>query len=65
MIRLTYGDDYRHAISTLPPMSVIDLGSRFGWGWRCEECGRGHVEEFAQEGCVLICERCGKSYFCE
>lgn len=59
----TYDEDYR-ATMTLPGIAVTDLGSRFGWGWRCE-CGRGHVEEFAQDGGLLTCEKCGKEYRCE
>lgn len=64
MIKQTHGEDYSKAIATLQPMSVRNLGWR-GWGWRCEECRMGHVEEFAQEGGILTCEKCGKSYFCE
>jgi hypothetical protein len=65
MLIYTYDEEYSNAIATLPPMPVTDLGSRWGWGWRCQECGRGHVEEFAQDGGIFTCEKCGKMYFCE
>lgn len=62
MIQPTW-DDQVEATAALEPMSVIDLGSRFGWGWRCE-CGHGHVEEYAQEGGLMTCDKCGKEYCC-
>ena len=59
----TFAEDYEKAVQTLTGMAVTDLG-RHGWGWRCE-CGHGHVEEHAQEGGVLTCEKCEKQYVCE
>ena len=63
MMQRTYDEEYAQVIENLPPMPVMDLG-RFGWGWRCE-CGHGHVDEEAQDGALLTCDKCGKQYACE
>lgn len=62
---MTTDEECKKAFETLPAISVIDLGLHHGWGWRCKECKRGHVEDEAQEGGILTCEGCGKEYVCE
>lgn len=63
MMTHTFDDgSHQEAVATLREICTTDLGVRFGWGWRCEDCGRGHVEDTAQTGGILTCENCGAEF---